>query len=602
MKRKGFTLFTALVAFVLIFLSILLVQTMIKTERDRQSMIENAAEQSRMQALADLERADALQVFNYYMRHDIEYYLKAQDTGIGPISIEKSWDEIIEDFAVSFFAGGARDADGNPVSGQLANYAADNLTNLLDTKRTIGVYYIEIVSGTGEERSQYRDTMVPILAELFKTSVEEGKFFEVVECENGNPNGCIGTFYINLLIENLSQENYEKLPQIKITNLRTGRILKESILPKTNLKLFVPIRFFRALALTRAIAIEYGKDWGENYGLFAPRIHNEIEEMRLGMCDYGYCNPRDNPYIPPLEKYRLNALCPSGLDPLAGFGGSTPQERFPLVTIQCTEALKSMGVCDANISYDPGSPTGPDGAGHDQKRVGMKTVLKDLVEHRLKFVAGEIIEENKEEFIQHPFHLNDVKITVSRVDADPAKKIESNFKERSSFSGERGTDFSDFMPNHPFRHGPCPMRKDFTKPNFSLNGGVGVLVGLVEGEETIIEPDFAGVSDLGCSGISGSVAQCVEVEEVTVLLTFEETDEKYIVDFSNNETPKYKIKIVDGRYTGFAPAYNARLNPTTCALDGEPRRINCSASGWNCISVAKLVGGDGLPLGCNKYP
>ena len=41
MDKKGFTLFTALVSFVLILLSAMLVQTMIKAERDRTEVITN---------------------------------------------------------------------------------------------------------------------------------------------------------------------------------------------------------------------------------------------------------------------------------------------------------------------------------------------------------------------------------------------------------------------------------------------------------------------------------------------------------------------------------------------------------------------------------
>ena len=72
MNSKGFTLFTALIAFILIVLSLLLVQSMVSTERSSSDIINDISEQEEMQALADLARADALQVFNFIIRSDIE--------------------------------------------------------------------------------------------------------------------------------------------------------------------------------------------------------------------------------------------------------------------------------------------------------------------------------------------------------------------------------------------------------------------------------------------------------------------------------------------------------------------------------------------------
>src|SRR3989344_799498 len=72
LAQKGFTLFTALVAFILIVLAMLLVQSMISTERTTSDIISDISEQQEMQAIADLARADALQVFNFGIRYTIE--------------------------------------------------------------------------------------------------------------------------------------------------------------------------------------------------------------------------------------------------------------------------------------------------------------------------------------------------------------------------------------------------------------------------------------------------------------------------------------------------------------------------------------------------
>lgn len=128
MDRKGFTLFTALVSFVLILLSAMLVQTMIKAERDRTEVISNIQEQAEMQAMADLTRAEALQTFNYIIRKEIETYFNYNNRKY-PLIIypqDHNFSEIRDDFAQRFFGAG-RDSNGT----QFVNQMAITLTSSL---------------------------------------------------------------------------------------------------------------------------------------------------------------------------------------------------------------------------------------------------------------------------------------------------------------------------------------------------------------------------------------------------------------------------------------------------------------------------------------
>ena len=83
MGRRGFTLFTALIAFVLIFLVVLLVQTMISAERNTSDIVSDVEEEQEMQAIADLARADALQAFSLTMRSAIEAHITRDISGDG---------------------------------------------------------------------------------------------------------------------------------------------------------------------------------------------------------------------------------------------------------------------------------------------------------------------------------------------------------------------------------------------------------------------------------------------------------------------------------------------------------------------------------------
>ena len=131
-NSKSFTLFTALVAFILIALSALLVQGMIKAERDKTDMIYNVEEQATMQAIADMERADALQTFNYLTRFYIEDWINRQEY-IGPINAiqrGKEWGEVEKDFSKLF--------TGEQGQTQLASQMANSLINL-HGERQVGI-------------------------------------------------------------------------------------------------------------------------------------------------------------------------------------------------------------------------------------------------------------------------------------------------------------------------------------------------------------------------------------------------------------------------------------------------------------------------------
>ncbi len=80
--KKGFNLFTALISFLLIMLAVLLVQSMIQTERNAADTIAKIESRSKLEATAEMSRADAMQVFNYALRKKIEDWLSNEETGV----------------------------------------------------------------------------------------------------------------------------------------------------------------------------------------------------------------------------------------------------------------------------------------------------------------------------------------------------------------------------------------------------------------------------------------------------------------------------------------------------------------------------------------
>jgi len=141
--KRGFTLFTALVAFILIVLTILLVQAMIGAERNTTDIVSDIGEQAEMQAVADLARADALQTFNHGIRVVLEEHFTQSEAGAGGtgsaptnyITIEydkTEWegDESIQDQFLKSWLGDKGRA-GDERVGAFANRAANHLSTIL---------------------------------------------------------------------------------------------------------------------------------------------------------------------------------------------------------------------------------------------------------------------------------------------------------------------------------------------------------------------------------------------------------------------------------------------------------------------------------------
>ena len=95
----------------------------------------------------------------------------------------------------------------------------------------VGQYDISIQSGTGSPNIEAE--VKPVITEAISKTPE---FIEIVGCD-GTLNGCpTGTFYVNLDLTKISDEDYEKLPQIVVKKRSseggvTGRVLKEPLLP-----------------------------------------------------------------------------------------------------------------------------------------------------------------------------------------------------------------------------------------------------------------------------------------------------------------------------------------------------------------------------------
>ncbi len=536
--RKGFNMFTALLATMLVIIASLLIFAMIQQERNAKEEVMNVATHHRLETYMQQIRSDAIQEFNFFIRSKIEEYLASDSIDLGSLKVWDKWDNIKRSFVLGYFAGG---------EAQLTESIAKGLPAFLDRMREALAYekrYEVKVQGSAEEFKE-------VLKKLMEVSVEEKNFLEVVECE-GKPENCPkGTFYINLKLSKLSDDEYEKLPVIIVRDVVTGAEVRGAILPRNDLKLYVPLRMFKAFAFTRKYLHSdlTNINSASDYGYLSPRIHNELDSMALGICDYGYCMPRTNPYFPPEKRYIEPETCP----------GSGRKDELKRITGYFR---------GKSFSYDPSDAE------------SMKKTLIKLVKDRLCELSVQHLQPISQSDFEVLHNTDEGQCYVFfdelRVRAVGAKRIKIN----EPYIKLLGKIYNE--PNNP---NICPYK--FT---LMQNRRLGFWLGFTSSDW---EKTLARIAPETCSGFTnrpenplewscqGMRGCCIELDEISFTLRFEEKDKNYKV-FKNRKLI-YKIKISDLTFVPFNPNYDSGAPQANCALQKAPARQFCNAAGWECV-------------------
>ncbi len=324
MNQRAFNLFTALVSFVLIMLTVLMVNTMTRTEDRAISTVMDLQQQSEMQTIADLTRGDAFQILVFRIRQSVEEYFvntpADELTNVNYITIQKaySWDDILDDFACGRF--GVCPSAGTGETSEIAEFMANGLGGLLYEGKQMGRYK---VSTEGlNEAANFRQAVIDSLkAQDADPSNDFEEVFELSNCsyveDEVNPSNSYadcddgGTFYIKMRFDTIDPQIYEKLPKIVVEDYNvTGAVLKTSIIPRASLRVFVPLRVFQALARAKEIA---------DKTVFTTQVENKVKNLELGLCEENKCRIVTDPAFPANGKYPTEidsskAACP-GVDP-----------------------------------------------------------------------------------------------------------------------------------------------------------------------------------------------------------------------------------------------------------------------------------------------
>jgi hypothetical protein len=353
------------------------------------------------------------------------------------------------------------------------------------------------------------------------------------------------------------------------------------------------------------LALEYGKEkescsdgkcWKSNYGLFSPRIHNEIEEMKLGLCDPKYCNVRRNPYIPPKNK-NMSLPCPN----TTGF--IFPPSLYP--SIKCTADLAQRGICSnigsTILKYNPNTKEGAE---------NQENAIKQLVFRRLCFLARKNVASGK--FLDYDPNDSflvgaDTHYMECKLSANPGeqRKISvfigtttrnsvriKSIEEGSASASSVHSSLYNSNENYGSMNSDCPLSNPFSIPG-KLWGTYGIAI--VNGR--IKQKTWDATSCIGFpSGVSPNYATCSEVTTIKIRVPFKETNQDYIIDKSKE--PVYVVQLVDNKFTPedeyvpFHQLWKYEIDNSTCGVKENYSSNTCNVQDWECKSFAPA---DALP-------
>ncbi|MFA5126015.1 MAG: hypothetical protein WC462_03360 [archaeon] len=281
-SEHGFNMFSAIVAIILIMVGVVMTSTLITTEEKTNRQIYSMLNNYQLADAANIARADALQTFNFAFREKLEEYLthdsgqmRDNESGLTLFSIRREGETITFDDLKKTFEDVILlkdEASGDSGFGSATTFVADRTIDQFN-EGTYGRFSVYL----SDKSYKAKEVLGKAITDSVNTMPDN--FLEVVGCDDTS---CpVGTFYFNIPLNKLNDEEYESLPRIIVKDLVTQEEIKMAILPRTNLKVYIPLRFFKVLyeAKKSAEAISIA--------------HSDLKEYKLGFCDA--CHPNNDP-------------------------------------------------------------------------------------------------------------------------------------------------------------------------------------------------------------------------------------------------------------------------------------------------------------------
>ncbi|MDD4983669.1 MAG: hypothetical protein PHH82_02385 [Candidatus ainarchaeum sp.] len=289
--KKGFTLFTALVGFIVIGITVLVLQHLDNSESNYNQIFITMQAQTEINTLKDILRLDSYSYVSLLLVERIAAYFNGQTFVLS----QKPWGDQTNTFEKEYFLG---TSTSTPVTNFLVNAYATQMENFSGDYKT--KYKFLIYDPT---QLQIPNSGIDLFGPNFKPNTALGKTSQVLsnsvknyaaqqttqlklldvvgcddfgtelyagECENG-------TFYIPLDLSKLNDpQEYENILRILIYRYLDKASLDDAILPKNKIKLYVPIRLFGAMSKFMETIDSFNTNAYEQAGL---------KDLSFGSCE-----------------------------------------------------------------------------------------------------------------------------------------------------------------------------------------------------------------------------------------------------------------------------------------------------------------------------
>lgn len=302
-KSKGFTLFTALVGFIVIAIGLLVIQHMNNSEENYTQIIVGMKNQSEMEAIKDTLRLEGFNIFNFLFR--LKFYTYLNDaTGLTgqaiPIDYKSYRVNGIDDYKLKFEndiffrMGNPEECSGDSLclddlrgNNAFATFLSTSIANqLYDFSGTVrGTYTFKVYDPVShQERLDASLADTDLFALTYNTSNRtlemtgaigtvlvdtklQRPLLTVMNCEaRGDCEE--GTFYVNADFSQIPDSKYFQIPRMFLFNKEFSAI-DDAIIPKSYLMFYVPFRIFGAIDFAYGAIGDNAEDFSgidETYG------------------------------------------------------------------------------------------------------------------------------------------------------------------------------------------------------------------------------------------------------------------------------------------------------------------------------------------------
>jgi hypothetical protein len=275
----------------------MLIVNLVKTEESINNQIYSMYDNYKLNDIAAIARSDAIQTFNYKFRTAMEEYLSndsLNENGFSAIYAFRSEADMgIDNLRSTFFYNvlttplkegeDASDAKERLME-QIADYVSESTIKELVAQKSYGTkYYVRLDVASYNDKGQTDNTSTDLdvaeasFKEVLLEAVDEDNisiddFLQIVDCTDRECEN--GSFYLKITLSKVSPDTFDKLPKIIVKDLITKEEIKFHVLPKNDLLIYFPTRYFKVLYNAQSVATEVYNE-------------NELINMRLGACDEG---------------------------------------------------------------------------------------------------------------------------------------------------------------------------------------------------------------------------------------------------------------------------------------------------------------------------